>query len=210
VPGGKAMRTGATCFIGILVIVASLVAAPVPAYSLDDVVGWEGTAWGMTESEVTKSMASRGFNLVAGPPRLGGPSGGDIPLQTKVDIDGNTYDVAFRFSDRTRGLTEVLIGTVAGSPDHAVALHDSLLRALTAQYGPATGAESRHSTTSLTRWMFKTTTIVLHRDTGTAVRGRHLGHVSIVYLPTTRSDQREPDEGILLLLMLQMLGKGRR
>lgn len=209
-PGGKAMRTGATCFIGILVIVASLVAAPVPAYSLDDVVGWEGTAWGMTESEVTKSMASRGFNPVAGPRRLGGPSEGDIPLQTKVDIDGNTYDVAFRFSDRTRGLTAVLIGTVAGSPDHAVALHDSLLRALTAQYGPASGAESRHSTTSLTRWIFKTTTIALHRDTGTAVRGRHLSQVSIVYLPTTRSDQREPDEGILLLLMLQMLGKGRR
>jgi hypothetical protein len=204
------MRTGATCFIGILVIVASLVAAPVPAYSLDDVVGWEGTAWGMTESEVTKSMASRGFNPVAGPPWLGGPSEGDIPLQTKVDIDGNTYDVAFRFSDRTRGLTAVLIGTVAGSPDHAVARHDSLLRALTAQYGPATGAESRHSTTSLTRWIFKTTTIALHRDTGTAVRGRHLLQVSIVYLPTTRSDQREPDEGILLLLMLQMLGIGRR
>ena len=208
-PGGNAMRTGATCFIAILVIIASLVAAPVPGYSLDDVVGWEGTAWGMTESEVTKSMASRGFHPVAGPPRLGGPSEGPIPLQTKVDIDGNTYDVAFRFSDRTRGLTEVLIGTVAGSPDHAVALHDSLLRALTAQYGPATGAESRLSTTSLTRWMFKTTTIVLHRDTGTDVRGRRLSHVSIAYLPT-RSDQREPDEGIPLLLMLQMLGKGRR
>ena len=208
-PVGKAMRAGAMCFIGILEIAASLVAAPVPGYSLDDVVGWEGTAWGMTESEVTKSMAARGFHPVAGSPRLGGPSEGPIPLQTKVDIDGNTYDVAFRFSDRTRGLTAVLIGTLAGSPDHAVALHDSLLRALTAQYGPATGAESRHSTTSLTRWMFKTTTIVLHRDTGTDVRGRRLSHVSIAYLPT-RSDQREPDEGIPLLLMLQMLGKGRR
>jgi hypothetical protein len=207
--GGKAMRTRAMCFIGSLVIAASLVAAPAPGYSLDDVVGWEGTAWGMTESEVTKSMASHGFRPVAGPPRLAGPSEGPIPLQTKVDIDGNPYDVAFRFSDRTRGLTAVLIGTVAGSPDHAVALHDSLLRALTAQYGPATGAESRHGTTSLTRWMFKTTTIVLHRDADTDVRGRRLGHVSIAYLPT-RSDQREPDEGIPLLLMLQILGKGRR
>jgi hypothetical protein len=204
------MRTGAMCFIGSLVIVASLVAAPMPAYSLDDIVGWEGTTWGMTESEVTKSMVSRGFNPVAGPPRHGGPFEGDIPLRRKVDIDGNTYDVAFRFSDRTRGLTEVLIGTVTDSPDHAVVLHDSLLHALTAQYGPATGTESRHGTTSLTRWIFKTTTIALHRDTGTAVRGRHLSQVSIVYLPTTRSDQREPDEGILLLLMLQMLGKGRR
>ena len=72
--GGKAMRTGAMCFIGSLVIAASLVAAPVPGYSLDDVVGWEGTAWGMMESEVTKSIASHGFHPVAGPPRLGGPS----------------------------------------------------------------------------------------------------------------------------------------
>lgn len=203
------MRTGEVCFIGILAIAASLVTGPVSGYSLDDVLGWEGTAWGMTESEVTKSIASRGFHPVAGSPRLGGSSEGPIPLQTKVDIDGNTYDVAFRFSDRTRGLTGVLIGTVGGSPDHVGALHGSLLRALTAQYGPATGAESRRSTTSLTRWMFRTTTIVLHRDTGTDVRGRRLGHVSIVYLPT-RSDQREPDEGIPLLLMLQMLGKGRR
>jgi hypothetical protein len=85
------MRTGATCFIGILEIAASLVAAPVPGYSLDDVVGWEGTAWGMTESEVTKSIASHGFNPVAGPPRPGGPFEGDIPLQTKVDIDGGKY-----------------------------------------------------------------------------------------------------------------------
>jgi hypothetical protein len=203
------MKTGEVYFIGILVVAASLVAGPVSGYSLDDVVGWECTAWGMTESEVTKSIASRGFQPVAGAPRLGGPSEGAIPLQTKIDIDGNTYDVAFRFSDRTRGLTEVLIGTVAGSADHAGGLHDSLLRALTAQYGPATGAESRHSTTSLTRWMFRTTTIVLHRDTGTDVRGRRLSRVFIVYLPT-RPDQREPDEGIPLLLMLQMLGKGRR
>jgi hypothetical protein len=126
------MRTGATCFIGILVIVANLVAAPMPAYSLADVVGWAGAAWGMTESEVTKSMASHGFHPVAGPRRLGGPSEGPRPLQTKVNIDGKPYDVAFRFSDRTRGLTAVLIGSVASSPDHAVALHDSLLRALTA------------------------------------------------------------------------------
>lgn len=98
-PGGNAMRTGATCFIAILVIIASLVAAPVPGYSLDDVVGWQGTAWGMTESEVTKSMASRGFHPVAGPPRLGGSSQDPIPLQTKVDIDGNTYES--RFGSRT-------------------------------------------------------------------------------------------------------------
>ena len=204
------MAIGATSFIGILAIAAGLVAAPVAAYPLHD-VGWEGTTWGMTASEVTNLMAARGFALVTGSPWLHVPFGGDIPLQTKVDIDGHTYDVAFRFSDRTGGLDAVLIAAVAGSLDGATALHHSLHRALTAQYGPATGADSRdRATNSLTRWTFKKSSIALHLDSSIDARGHRVRQVSIVYLPTAASDRREDDEGMLLLLLMQMLGKGRR
>lgn len=201
------MRMAATCISGMLVIVAALVAVPIPVHSLDDVLGWEGTAWGMSESEVTKRLVSRGFKPVMGPSRVGGEIDGEIALRTKVAIDGNTYDAAFRFADR--GLTAVLIGTATDSPDRAVALHDSLLRSLTAQYGASSSAESR-GTASLIRWTFKTTTIALRRDTVPNNPGRPLSQVSIVYTPATQSDEREPDEGILFLLLLQMLGKGRR
>jgi hypothetical protein len=189
------------------VIVAGLVALPMPAHSLDDVLGWEGTAWGMTESEVTKKMASRGFKPVVASSRVGDAIEGEIPLQTKVVIDGNTYDAALRFVDR--GLTAVLISTVTDSADRAVALHDGVLRSLTARYGASSITESR-GTSSLIRWTFKTTTIALRREAVVDVRGRPRRQVSIVYTPATQSDEREPDEGILFLLLLQMLGKGRR
>lgn len=155
---------------------------------------------------MTRSLAARGFGPVASSPGLGGPADASTPIQTKVDIDGNTFDVAFRFADR--GLAAVLLSTLADSPDRAGALHDGLLRSLTARYGAPWGAESR-GTTSLTRWIFKTTTIALRRD-AIEVERRPLGQISILYTPTMQSDRREPDEGMLFLLLLQMLGKGRR
>jgi hypothetical protein len=204
------MTAGTTCLIGIPVIAACLVIAPVRAHSLDDVLGWEGAAWGMTESEVTTRMASRGFPLVNGRPPTSIPLAGNVPFHTKAGIAGTTYDVAFRFSERTRGLDAVLMGTLADSPDRAAALHDRTLEVLTDQHGPATSADSLDRRNSLTRWVFETTTIVLQLETGLNVRGRRVGQVFIAYLPSARSDQREASEGMLLLFLLQGLGKGRR
>jgi hypothetical protein len=204
------MTTGARYFTGTLLMVASLVVVPVPASALDDVLGWEGTTWGMTESEVAKAMEAHGFDLLPGRTPLGGPSARTIRFRTTAEIGGNTYNVAFQFLDRTRRLSGVLIGTLDDSREHTLMLHDSLLRTLTARYGPPSDAESRGSLTASTRWTFKTTTIALRLDADAGLRGYRLAQVSVVYEPNTGSDQREAKGKLGVLALLKLLSEGWR
>jgi hypothetical protein len=94
--------------------------------------------------------------------------------------------------------------------NHAAVLHDQLASVLITRHGSATGAASGDGKTSLTRWAFETTTIVLYLDANVVVDGQRRSQVSVVYVPTPRSDQREPDDAMLILFLLQMLGKPRR
>jgi hypothetical protein len=204
------MTTGARYFFGTLLMLAGLVVVPVSTSALDDVLGWEGTTWGMTESEVAKALEARGFDLISGRTPLGGPLARTIRCRTTAEIGGHTYDVALQFLDRTRRLDGVLIGTLDASREHALNLYDSLLRTLTARYGPPSDAESRGSLTAGARWMFKTTIIALRFDTEAGVRGHPLTQVSLLYEPDTGPDQRDAKDKGRVLALLRLLSEGWR
>jgi hypothetical protein len=100
--------TAATKYlIGSVLMLASPVIGPVRAYSVDDVSGWQGTTWGMTELEVARSMEARGCRLVPSRTPLAAPFEHHIPFQTTIEIAGHSYTVAFQFQDRN--------GRLAGS-----------------------------------------------------------------------------------------------
>ena len=191
-------------------MVAGLVIAPQRGYPLDDVSGWQGTTWGMTKSEVTRSLEARGFRLVPSRTTLAAPFGHHFPFQTTIEIDDHSYTVGFQFQDRSGRLTGVMIGTLDDSREHAVKLHGSLLRSLAGRYGPPGDTESRGSVTAASRWTFKTTTIALRLDTDVATRGRRLTQVSVTYSPTAGPDQRQPQDKFLMLALLRLLGEGWR
>jgi hypothetical protein len=204
------MTIGARYFFGTLVMLAGLVVVPVYTSALDDVLGWEGTTWGMTESEVSKAMEAHGYQLMSGRTPLGGPLARTIRFRTTAEIGKHTYDVAFQFLDRTRRLDGVLIGALDTSREHSLKLHDSLLRTLTARYGPPTEAESRSNLTTSTRWMFKTTIIALRFDAEAGVRGQPLTQVSLLYEPNTGPEQHDAKDKGRVLALLRLLTEGWR
>jgi hypothetical protein len=206
----KAMMIRTRYFFGTLVMVVGLVLAPVSTYALDDVLGWEGTTWAMTESEVAKAMEAHSFDLIAARTPLGGPLARTIRFRTTAEIGGHTYDVAFQFLDRTRRLDGVLIGALDTSREHSLNLYDSLLRTLTARHGPPSEAESRANLTKSNRWTFKTTIIVLHFDAEAGVRGHPLTQVSLVYEPNTGPDERDAKAKGRILALLRLLSEGWR
>jgi hypothetical protein len=203
------MTTGAAYFLAIPLALASLVAVPGPAYSLDDVLGWEGTTWEMRESEVAAYVKSRGYDLVPGQPGPGGTVAHYVPFHTTGDVGGSACTVVFHFSERTLRLNAVVVGGIDQFRERAVKLHTSLLNRLTVRYGPPTAAESRGTVALVTQWAFRTTRIALRLDTDTGGRGHHATQVSVLYSPTA-SDERDADERLLLLALLKLLGEGRR
>jgi hypothetical protein len=116
-----------------LLVFAVLVSTPTPAYPfVDDVVGWPGLTWGMTEPEVRRSVDALGMRVITSHPPVAGPFTSYVPLKTSVELDGNTYDVAFRFLDRTERLDAVVVSSPDSSREQALKLQGSLLRTLTA------------------------------------------------------------------------------
>jgi hypothetical protein len=204
------MTTGARYFFGTLLMLAGLVVVPVSTSALDDVLGWEGTTWGMTESEVAKAMEAHGFPLISGRTPLGGPLARTIRFRTTAEIGGHTYEVAFQFLDRTRRLDGVLIGALDTAPEHSLKLHDSVLRTLTGRYGPPSDAESRGNLTTSIRWTFKTTIIVLRFDAEAGVRGHPLTQVSLLYEPNTGPEQRDAKDKERVFALLRLLSEGWR
>lgn len=204
------MTTGARYFFGTLLMLAALVAVPASTSALDDVLGWEGTTWGMTESEVAKALEAQGFHLISVRSPLGGPLARTIRFRTSAEIGGHPYDVAFQFLDRTRRLDGVLIGALDASREHALNLYDRLLRTLASRYGPPSDAESRSSLTTSARWTFKTTMIALRLDTETGVSGHPLTQVSLLYEPNTGPDQRHAKDKGRVLALLRLLSEGWR
>jgi hypothetical protein len=195
--------------VAVSLIVAALLVVPVPAYPLDNVLGWQNTRWGMTESEVKGSVESSGLRLVS----LAGPDGRPLdagsPFKTNIRIDGSDYDVIFQFPDEARHLGRVVVRTLDFSREHALTLHNSLLRALTETYGLPAETDSRGTLASMTKWTFRITTVLLGMYTDTGTRGPHATKVSITYASTAEPHQSIKDK-ILFLGLLRALGEAGR
>jgi hypothetical protein len=208
---GRPMVPTRQTMVGLLAIAAVLAIAP-SADALDDVRGWQNTNWGMTELEVKRSLESLGLPLTALPPPNNRLLGADAPFKTTVEIAGDHYDAIFLFSADTHQLGRVLLRTVDFSRSHALKLHNSLLRALTEQYGRPGETESQGSAASLTKWAFKTTTVVLSMYTDMAMPGNHVTHVAVVYAPTptASTDPMHTLMGLGLLQALREIGRNSR
>ena len=190
--------------MGVLAMAAVLAIAS-PARPVDDVPGWQNTRWGMTAAEVQGAVALRGLTLVPLPAPYGRVLGADAPFKTSVEIAGAHYDAIFLFSAETQRLDRILIRTVDFSREHAHTLHDALLRTLTEQYGRPGETESQGPTGTLTKWTFRTTTVVLGMYTDTTVRGNHVTQVALVYAPTATASE-SPRDKLLGLGLLRALG----
>jgi hypothetical protein len=195
-----------------LFLVGAVLAPMSGAHPADDVLGWQTTRWGMTPSEVKGSIESLKLPATSLPRPYGRALGADAPFQTSVEIAGNHYDAIFLFSEGTHRLDRVLVRTVDFSREHALALHDSLLGALTEQYGRPGETESRGTTATLTRWTFRTTTVTLTMHTDTAVPGNPVTHLGIIYAPTATASEDPKDKllGLGLLRALGEIGHGAR
>jgi hypothetical protein len=190
-------------------LVAAALALPGPAYPLDDVPGWQTTRWGMTESQVKRSVESLGLEVTP----LPGPHGKSLeagtPFKTTVEIDGSDYDVIFQFSGETHRLGRISIRTLDFSREHALTFYNSLRRTLTEDYGSPGETQSRGTVASTTEWAFKTTTVVLSMHTDTGARAPHLSQVSVTYSPTAAAPMDTKDK-LLGLGLLRALGEAGR
>jgi hypothetical protein len=211
-PGRTAAGPARLAIVGFPLLTAAVLALASPAYPVDDVPGWQNTRWGMTMSEVRKSVESLGLPLAPLPAPYARALGADAPFKTSVEIAGGHYDAIFLFAEETQRLGRVLIRTVDFSRQHALALHDALLRALTERYGEPGETDSRGSVASLTRWTFKTTTVVLSRYTDMTVPGNPVTQVMVTYAPTAAAAQDPKDKllGLGLLRALGEFGRGSR
>jgi hypothetical protein len=209
-PEGATAGPTTRVILGLLLLFSALLASASSAYPLDDVLGWRNTRWGMTEADVKGSLDTLGLPLTPLPPPYGRALGADAPFKTTVEIAGSHYDAIFVFPDDTRRLGRVLIRTVTFSRHRALELHSTLARVLTEQLGPPGETESQGSIASLTRWMFKTTSVVLSMDTDTAVPGNHVTHLAVVYAPTTTMSDDTKDKllGLGILRALGEVGRG--
>ena len=82
--GGTYGRSPPGNVVAVSLIVAAPLVVPVPAYPMDNVLGWQNTRWGMTESEVKGSVESSGLRFVS----LAGPDGRPLdagsPFRTNI------------------------------------------------------------------------------------------------------------------------------
>jgi hypothetical protein len=185
----------------VALVLAATLAVTVPAQALQDVRGWRNTTWKMSESEVKRSVVALGLVVTPAPASPAPPA--EVPFTTKVDIDGNEYEVAFHFLDDSRQLGRVQVGGQDVPREDALRRHASLLRMLTDQLGSPSETDSRGALLSMTRWTFKTTTIALNMYTDTGARDRST-QVAVTYSPTA---QRAEDRGkVLGFGLLQFLG----
>jgi hypothetical protein len=204
---GKDATTGAArpLILGVF-LVAAVLSPTSGAHPLDDVLGWQNTRWGMTPSEVSRSIESLKLSVTPLPPPYARALGADAPFKTSVEIAGSHYDAIFLFSADTQRLDRVLVRTLDFSREHALALHGRLLRALTEQYGPPGETESGGTTASLTRWTFRTTTVILTMHTDTPVPGNPVTQLAIMYAPTATAPEDAKDK-LLGLGLLRALGE---
>ena len=164
----------------------------------------------MTEVDVKGALKSLGLPLDPLPASYARVLEGYVPFKSSVKMAGGYYDAIFLFPEDTRRLGKVVISTLDYSREHALKLHSSLLRALTKRYGRPGGTESLGSSmATLTRWTFKTTTIVLSLYTDTATPGRHVTQVAITYAPTVAALEN-PKDKLLGLALLRALGEVSR
>jgi hypothetical protein len=190
-------------------LVAAALALPGSAYPLEDVRGWQTTRWGMTESEVKRSVESLGLRVTSLPGPHGGALEAETPFKTSIEIDGSDYDVIFQFSGETHRLGRILIRTLDFSREHALTFYGSLRRALAEEYGPPAETQSRGTVASTTEWAFKTTTVVLSVYTETGARAPHVSQVSVTYSPTAAAPKDTKDK-LLGLGLLRALGEAGR
>jgi hypothetical protein len=191
---------------------AAALAIGSPAYPLDDVSGWQATRWGMTETDVKGVLKSLGLSLDPLPASYGRLLDGHAPFKTSVEMAGSHYDAIFLFTSDTRRLNRVVVCTLDFSREHALKLHDTLLLALTDTYGRPGETESLGGMATRTRWIFKTTTVVLNLYTDTTAATHHVTQVSVAYAPSEagRQDVREKLLGLALLRALGELSRSAR
>lgn len=119
--------------------------------SVDDVPGWQGARWGMTEEEVRAALEAGGFSLA---PVTGTYTNAYVPFKTSIRIGIHDYEVLLQFSIETRRLNQVVLRTSSGRAFLRKAFSE-LQDLLTEKYGPAAPVGDKRE------WRFKTTIIEL-------------------------------------------------
>jgi hypothetical protein len=155
----KTTRPGPIMSVVVPLVLLGLAMGSLPASALDDLQGWQGTRWGMTEEE---TRASLGEDAVAiSPPEQSALT--YAPVKVPMRIDRFQMDAILQFSTETRRLKQVVIRY----PGAELEAWSTLAGLLVEKYGPPkkTKAGTR------VEWVFPTTTVELAR----------------VYLPGTMS-----------------------
>ena len=139
--------------------VSLLLLAGAPQAAPDDLAGWRGARWGMTENQLAEVF---GAELTRLPGRWGyGGAYADYAL-FDVEAAGLGFTAFFQMNEVSRRLQQVLLERRAGKATPAA--YDAVLSDLEAAYGPAEGpCVERHPDgpprrVSL-RWRFPTTTL---------------------------------------------------
>ncbi|MDQ3819286.1 MAG: hypothetical protein M3247_05555, partial [Thermoproteota archaeon] len=154
--------------IRILILFSLFLILAVPSSSQPkDVVGWQGTRWGMSEQDLIGVFGSRLKKL---PKRMDFLKWHVDYVIPEFQLENNIYTVFFQMDDKTNKLAQVLIRlNEMESQIPREQIFNNLVSLLTREYGsPSGNADNRYSFLvkykgiDLSRtWKFPTTTIEL-------------------------------------------------
>lgn len=133
-----------------------------------DVLGWQQTRWGMTESQAALALG-------AGATRVNPPEKFQnlyVPLKVTMDVAGSQVEALLQFSDQTKTLRQVLLRSKVGGIGAWAKFRDLL----TEKYGNPNQVGNKRE------WRFQTTIIELaHLQIP-----RIIDQVSIRYYPASQ------------------------
>jgi len=124
-----------------------LLLSPLPAAALDDLLGWQSTRWGMTDTQVKAAVHGDGFQTFPPPPRSYIKTNGTFVAG--MNIGRSRCEVFFTYG--AGRLNHVTVSCPA-TPDPYARLRDRL----TQRYGSPSRQDTRRQ-----EWKFPTTAVVL-------------------------------------------------
>ena len=182
---------------------ALLIAVPALAVD-DDVLGWQGFRWGISESDALTASEASGLRVERKDTRASYEGGFYSPFESVITLHEAPFTVKFMFLRDTRALGKVHLHSLKLLPKSLIRpgtpppprhtlfepVHAQILQSLTEKYGPPklVQAEPTGIVEPNAVWTFPTTTITL---TGLVRPADRSWPIAIIYMPTAVPSKKD-------------------
>jgi hypothetical protein len=121
---------------------------------MDDLLGWQQTRWGMTETEIIAAIGAERLRRM--PKEVGNNWYAELTIQN-VEIGPFPFDITFQMANDSHRLQQVMIRHEASPDKEPAAEFRSTIQILSGKFGQP----KRVGTSESWLWTFPTTTIYL-------------------------------------------------